>query len=226
MRTHKRRFVRVVGFVLLGCVFFASGFIFTQTNVTRGATTTYLLANYDLDKMVERSDLIIGGEILSISDPFWDENNSSIIRREATVNVNEVFDSSDEVSDTIKILLTGGVIGNYVHDVEPSVDLNVGDDMILFLRKSSDGEHYVILNSTQGALCASPIAYSSNDVNEADIIYWKVTGIATVDNPSDYLGGAVGNFTLYKKGLLGNWSENNSDEIRIWCDHKGVISTN
>ena len=140
MRTHKRRFVRVVGFVLLGCVFFASGFIFTQTNVTRGATTTYLLANYDLDKMVERSDLIIGGEILSISDPFWDENNSSIIRREATVNVNEVFDSSDEVSDTIKILLTGGVIGNYVHDVEPSVDLNVGDDMILFLRKSSDGE--------------------------------------------------------------------------------------
>lgn len=51
MRTHKRRFVRVVGFVLLGCVFFASGFIFTQTNVTRGATTTYLLANYDLDKM-------------------------------------------------------------------------------------------------------------------------------------------------------------------------------
>lgn len=152
------------------CVF-ASGFIFTQTNVTRGATTTYLLANYDLDKMVERSDLIIGGEILSISDPFWDENNSSIIRREATVNVNEVFDSSDEVSDTIKILLTGGVIGNYVHDVEPSVDLNVGDDMILFLRKSSDGEHYVILNSTQGALCASPIAYSSNDVNEADIIY-------------------------------------------------------
>lgn len=54
MRTHKRRFVRVVGFVLLGCVFFASGFIFTQTNVTRGATTTYLLANYDLDKMVER----------------------------------------------------------------------------------------------------------------------------------------------------------------------------
>ena len=73
MRTHKRRFVRVVGFVLLGCVFFASGFIFTQTNVTRGATTTYLLANYDLDKMVERSDLIIGGEILSISDPFWDE---------------------------------------------------------------------------------------------------------------------------------------------------------
>ena len=170
MRTHKRRFVRVVGFVLLGCVFFASGFIFTQTNVTRGATTTYLLANYDLDK-IERSDLIIGGEILSISDPFWDENNSSIIRREATVNVNEVFDSSDEVSDTIKILLTGGVIGNYVHDVEPSVDLNVGDDMILFLRKSSDGEHYVILNSTQGALCASPIAYSSNDVNEADIIY-------------------------------------------------------
>lgn len=171
MRTHKRRFVRVVGFVLLGCVFFASGFIFTQTNVTRGATTTYLLANYDLNKMVERSDLIIGGEVLSISDPFWDENNSSIIRREATVNVNEVFDSSDEVSDTIKILLTGGVIGNYVHDVEPSVDLIVGDDMILFLRKSSDGEHYVILNSTQGALCASPIAYSSNDVNEADIIY-------------------------------------------------------
>lgn len=81
MRTHKRRFVRVVGFVLLGCVFFASGFIFTQTNVTRGATTTYLLANYDLDKMVERSDLIIGGEILSISDPFWDENNSSLFYR-------------------------------------------------------------------------------------------------------------------------------------------------
>ena len=62
--------------------------------------------------------------------------------------------------------------------------------------------------------------------NESLNSSWKVTGIATVDNPSDYLGGAVGNFTLYKKGLLGNWSENNSDEIRIWCDHKGVISTN
>ena len=121
MRTHKRRFVRVVGFVLLGCVFFASGFIFTQTNVTRGATTTYLLANY----------------------------GASLAECRGTQTDNESLNSS-----------------------------------------------------------------------------WKVTGIATVDNPSDYLGGAVGNFTLYKKGLLGNWSENNSDEIRIWCDHKGVISTN
>ena len=207
MRTHKRRFVRVVGFVLLGCVFFASGFIFTQTNVTRGATTTYLLANYDLDKMVERSDLIIGGEILSISDPFWDENNSSIIRREATVNVNEVFDSSDEVSDTIKILLTGGVIGNYVHDVEPSVDLNVGDDMILFLRKSSDGEHYVILNSTQGALCASPIAYSSNDVTidrQGQTRFWRAEMcpycVKPLDNTASILCGSFLVWTHFCSG--------------------------
>ena len=31
MRTHKRRFVRVVGFVLLGCVFFCFGF-YLHTN--------------------------------------------------------------------------------------------------------------------------------------------------------------------------------------------------
>lgn len=55
---------------------------------------------------------------------------------------------------------------------------------------------------------------------------WKIEGIATIDNASEHLGGAVGNFTLYKKNILGIWVENNTDEVRIWCDHEGNISTN
>lgn len=55
---------------------------------------------------------------------------------------------------------------------------------------------------------------------------WKVEGIATVDNAGEHLGGAVGNFTLYKKNFWGSWEENNTDEIRIWCDHNGTISYN
>lgn len=55
---------------------------------------------------------------------------------------------------------------------------------------------------------------------------WKIEGIATVDNAGEHLGGAVGNFTLYKKNFWGSWVENNTDEVRIWCDHTGAISTN
>lgn len=55
---------------------------------------------------------------------------------------------------------------------------------------------------------------------------WKIEGIATIDNAGEHLGGAVGNFTLYKKNLWGSWVENNTDEIRIWCDYTGNISTN
>lgn len=55
---------------------------------------------------------------------------------------------------------------------------------------------------------------------------WKVEGIATIDNAGEYLGGAVGNFTLYKKNAEGSWEKNNTDEVRIWCDHNGAISYN
>lgn len=55
---------------------------------------------------------------------------------------------------------------------------------------------------------------------------WKIEGIATISNAGTHLGGAVGNFTLSKKNIWGNWVENNTDEVRIWCDYAGSISTN
>lgn len=54
---------------------------------------------------------------------------------------------------------------------------------------------------------------------------WIITGVGTDDNASGNLGGAVGNFELYKKGIFNN-TLNNTDEIRIWCDSNGKISTN
>lgn len=54
---------------------------------------------------------------------------------------------------------------------------------------------------------------------------WLITGIGTDDNVSVNLGGAVGNFELYKKGVFNN-TLNNTDEIRIWCDSNGKITTN
>lgn len=171
MRIQKRCSTRVICAILFVCICFVSGCGYMQSNETRSATTTDCLANYDFNQMVELSDLIIGGKVYSISDPFWDKENASIVRREAIVKVTEVFDSSGEISYSVKILLTGGTIGDYTHDVEPSVDLNIGDDMILFLKKTRHGEHYVILNSTQGALYANPMIYTGNHVRESDVVY-------------------------------------------------------
>lgn len=153
---------KIMTMVIISVVCFSMGFVFTNMFTTKTATTDTLLANYDLDEMIEYSDLIIQGNIQSISDPFWDSENDDIIRRTVTVEVNETYKGAND-SATIKLLLTGGQIGNCIQTTSPSIEFTNGDNTILFLRKYHDNQHYLVLNSTQGALFAEqPTRSDSN----------------------------------------------------------------
>lgn len=152
------KFFKTVSYLFFGFAFFILGFSCINAFTQHSASTENLLANYDIFEMIDYSDLIIEGEVLSISDPYWDSENKDIIRKTVTIAVDETFKGYP--TDTVKILVTGGQIGNYIHTVSPSIDFTAGQKLILFLREYHDEEHFVVLNSTQGALYPTSTARS------------------------------------------------------------------
>lgn len=154
MKLHSLKLTKIMTVAICGILCFAMGFAFTNIFTTKTITTTSLLANYDLDEMIERSDLIVQGNVQSISEPFWDSENKDIIRRTVTITVNETFKGGSENNATIELLLTGGQIGNCIQTTSPAIEFTSGDNLILFLKQYHDNQHYLVLNSTQGALFA------------------------------------------------------------------------
>lgn len=165
MKLH-HKIPKIIIMVMIGALCFSMGFIFTNMLPTTIITTDTLLANYDLNEMIEYSDLIVQGNIQSISAPFWDHEIDGIIRKTVTVEVNETYLGTID-SATIKLLLTGGKIGNCIQTTSPSIEFAYGDDVILFLRKYHDNQHYLVLNSTQGALFAEPLTRLDPNVKYA-----------------------------------------------------------
>lgn len=162
MKTNRLKFSKIFLALLCSILCFSMGFLFTNLCTSKGVTTTNVLANYDLDEMLSFSDLIIEGRVKSVSEPFWDKENKDIVRRSVTVEVNDTY--KGKAKSTVELLLSGGKIGDYVHNVSPNLELIEGENVILFLIQYHDNEHYVIMNSTQGVLYAEKPMNNSDEV--------------------------------------------------------------
>ena len=113
-----------------------------------------LIKEVSLEKQIEKSSLLIEGEVLS-KESFWDKDNKNIY----TVNkiqVHKVF--KGESLTTIDIITLGGVVGLKAEIVTPSLSLNVNDIGVFMLndnnnielKSKSKKKQYKSYSSSQG----------------------------------------------------------------------------
>lgn len=160
-----------------------------------------LIKEVSLEKQIEKSSLLIEGEVLS-KESFWDKDNKNIY----TVNkiqVHKVF--KGESLTTIDIITLGGVVGLKAEIVTPSLSLNVNDIGVFMLndnnnielKSKSKNNQYKPYSSSQGF-------YKYNLYQDiATNIFIKKTGISTsfyneimTYTKSDYID--VTNFNIEK----------------------------
>ena len=160
-----------------------------------------LIKEVSLEKQIEKSSLLIEGEVLS-KESFWDKDNKNIY----TVNkiqVHKVF--KGESLTTIDIITLGGVVGLKAEIVTPSLSLNVNDIGVFMLNDNNNIElkskskknQYKPYSSSQGF-------YKYNLYQDiATNIFIKKTGISTsfyneimTYTKSDYID--VTNFNIEK----------------------------
>ena len=162
-----------------------------------------LIKEVSLEKQIEKSSLLIEGEVLS-KESFWDKDNENIY----TVNkiqVHKVF--KGESLTTIDIITLGGVVGLKAEIVTPSLSLNVNDIGVFMLndnnnielksKSKSKNNQYKPYSSSQGF-------YKYNLYQDiATNIFIKKTGISAsfyneimTYTKSDYID--VTNFNIEK----------------------------
>ena len=160
-----------------------------------------LIKEVSLEKQIEKSRLLIEGEVLS-KESFWDKDNKNIY----TVNkiqVHKVF--KGESLTTIDIITLGGVVGLKAEIVTPSLSLNVNDIGVFMLndnnnielKSKSKKKQYKPYSSSQGF-------YKYNLYQDiATNIFIKKTGISAsfyneimTYTKSDYID--VTNFNIEK----------------------------
>ena len=160
-----------------------------------------LIKEVSLEKQIEKSSLLIEGEVLS-KESFWDKDNQNIY----TVNkiqVHKVF--KGETLTTIDIITFGGVVGLKAEIVTPSLSLNVNDigvfvlndNINIELKSKSKKNQYKPYSSSQGF-------YKYNLYQDiATNIFIKKRGISTsfyneimTYTKSDYID--VTNFNIEK----------------------------
>ena len=153
-----------------------SGIIFFNTQCINNEVVTHtVLANLDAKHLVEYSDLIIEGTIVSVSKEFRNEVNDNIIQKNITVEVNDIFKGGAQEDNKINIRIDGRNIGNntYISDVTPTFLEN--EKVLLFLSQKEGNKYYRIVNSIQG------IMHKANNVNNlqssAEQIYCVVDSL-------------------------------------------------
>lgn len=91
------------------------------------------LYEVSLEDKIENSNCVFEGKVIHQS-PFWN-NSHTLIYTSNTIEIYKIF-KGVITSSQIDIITPGGVIGEYWHDVDPSLQLTVGDIGIFFGQNS------------------------------------------------------------------------------------------
>src|SRR5687767_11390330 len=98
--------------------------IFTSVLFSLASTAECSVKEIPLLQRATASDLIVEGKVTA-KNSFWNAANNMIYTAN-TVEVYKIFKGNTSVT-TVEILTQGGVVGDRMITVEPSLELNVGD---------------------------------------------------------------------------------------------------
>ncbi len=94
----------------------------------------------DMDRLVEGSESVISGRVVSL-DMHWLNGPNSIIVTEVGFAVDEVWMGSQQQSgDSISVRIIGGTVGEIGMWQEHQPTFEMDDEAVLFLRLRTDGE--------------------------------------------------------------------------------------
>ena len=111
---------------------------------------TALMEAISIYTMVQTSDSVVRGEVRA-TEAHWSAGGDQIVTR-ARIRVDEDF-KGELSKDVITIEYPGGEIDGLVMMVSDSVQLTVGEDVIIFLEKDQKGLEqplYFVVGSAQG----------------------------------------------------------------------------
>ena len=109
-----------------------------------------LMEAVSVKTMVQESDSVVRGEVRA-TEAHWNASGDQIVTR-ATIRVDKDFKGKLS-KDVITIEYPGGEIDDLVMMVSDSVQLTVGEDVIIFLEKDQKGLEqplYFVVGSAQG----------------------------------------------------------------------------
>lgn len=158
-------------------VYTVFGFIICFTISLYGNAQCTVL-NVPLNDRIDRSDVIIEGKVIS-SNSYWNDKKDFIY----TSNIIEVYKifKGDVITETIQIITQGGEIGDTWINVEPNLDLAIGDIGVFLCnndKKNTGIADKRTSNLSPNALSLAFIKYDLNELSASDI-FTKYADIKT-----------------------------------------------
>lgn len=114
-------------------------------------------------ELVNDSEIIIKGKVAEVLPSFWSNPDfekgmeiRNIIQTDILVDVEKVYKNKIDVSETIKVRINKGTIGETIYKSEGYPDFEIGEEVVLFLAEDDsdlanpDENYYVLTGMTQG----------------------------------------------------------------------------
>lgn len=132
----------------------------TMDKVVMNASWVY---NYkDVQELTEKSDLIAYVSINSMES--YEENGIVKTKYQAEI-VDEIY---GEKTRTVEIVMTGGVVGKTIYELEDDPLMSPKDEFMIFARKNTNGT-YTILSGPQGRFVVEGNMVYSLNVAESQV---------------------------------------------------------
>lgn len=119
------------------------------TALLPSAVAATTLKAFTLSELAARSDAVVRVRVVH-TQALWRGN---IIYTLTSVRVLQVFKGLP--GPEVVVVQLGGVVGDHAMPVAGTVDMDVGEELVLFLRASGHGE-YVVAGMSQGAMRVAP----------------------------------------------------------------------
>lgn len=165
--------------------------------MTFGLTFATTMLPLSIEELIDKSPLIITGEVVSIET--YENQENGIIHREVAVIPNEVL--KGEISPDIPIIVyvLGGTIGERAVFVPGSPEFEVGEKVLLFLMDHKDGKMWV-RGLAQGKFTLIETPEGIKAVRDISDIYLVSRDGKEIDLKSTYNLNELRNLIISKRG--------------------------
>jgi len=150
--------------------------VFLCIAISLNAGAQCVVLNVPLDTRIDKSDVIIEGKVIS-SYSYWNDKRDFIY----TSNIIEVYKifKGTVTAENIEIITQGGEVGDTWINVEPNLDIAVGEIGIFLCNNNKPGNQTDKINSfSPNSLSLAFIRYNLNELSASDI-YTKYADIKT-----------------------------------------------
>jgi len=156
MNLTQKHKIGIGAFILLIGLLVSYSFLDSPDRIT--VNQLYPEENLELENLYSSSDVVVRGNVESISDARWDTedgdkpltvNKDDEIYRLATIKVQETI--KGDTHSELRIKIQGGKADGIIYAVTPSTEIQVGENTVLFLEKTGK-DYYELVSGPIGKM--------------------------------------------------------------------------